>query len=127
MICFGLMGVCCLAFGLAPNAWVAALAWGMLAVAMIVSNTVMVGAIQTIVPNTMLGRFMSIVQMTGAGLSPVGALLGGLLGRIELYYVPLVSGVVILLVMLPAIPAIRRITSQADEIEREAVRVRTLD
>lgn len=127
LICFGLMGVCCLAFGLAPNAWVAALAWGMLAVAMIVSNTVMVGAIQTIVPNTMLGRFMSIVQMTGAGLSPVGALLGGLLGRIELYYVPLVSGVVILLVMLPAIPAIRRITSQADEIEREAVRVRTLD
>lgn len=75
----------------------------------------------------MLGRFMSIVQMTGAGLSPVGALLGGLLDRVELYYVPLVSGVVILLVLLPAIPAIRRMTRQADEVEREAARVRPSD
>lgn len=124
IICFGLMGVCCLAFGLAPNAWLAALAWGTLAVATTVSNTVMIGAIQLIVPNTMLGRFMSIVQMTGAGLAPVGAFLGGLLGRIELYYVPLVAGTVVLLALLPTIPALRRMTRRADEVEREAVQER---
>lgn len=127
VICFSLMGVCCLAFGLAPNAWLAALAWGTLAVATTVSNTVMIGAIQLIVPNTMLGRFMSLVQMTGAGLAPVGALLGGLLGRIELYHVPLVSGTVILLVLLPTLPALRRMTRRADEVEREAAQERPSD
>ena len=50
--------------------------------------------------------------------------LGGLLGRIELYYVPLVAGTVVLLALLPTIPALRRMTRRADEVEREAVQER---
>lgn len=51
-------------------------------------------------------------------------LLGGLLGRIELYHVPLVAGTVVLLALLPTIPALRRMTRRADEVEREAVQER---
>lgn len=84
-----------------------------------VSNIVVVGAIQLVVPSTHLGRVMSIVQITGAGLAPVGALLGGLLGRVELHYVPNVSGAAVLAAFLPTIPAIRRLTRHADDVERD--------
>lgn len=119
LICFTLMTVSYFAFGLAPGAVTAALAFGALAVASTVSNIVVVGAIQLVVPGTHLGRVMSLVQITGTGLAPVGALLGGLLGRVELYYVPIASGAAVLAAFLPTIPAIRRLTRHADEVERD--------
>lgn len=119
LICFTLMTASYFAFGLAPGAVTAALAFGALAVASTVSNIVVVGAIQLVVPGTHLGRVMSLVQITGTGLAPVGALLGGLLGRVELYYVPIASGSVVFAAFLPAIPAIRRLTRHADDVERD--------
>ncbi|GHD35269.1 MFS transporter [Nocardiopsis kunsanensis] len=121
LVCFSLMTASYFAFGLAPGAVTAALAFGTLAVASTVSNIVMIGAIQLVVPGTHLGRVMSLVQITGAGLAPVGALLGGLLGRVELYYVPIASGVAVLAAFLPTIPAIRRLTRHADDVERGTV------
>lgn len=118
-VCFTLMTVSYVAFGLAPDAVTAALAFGTLAVASTVSNIVVLGAIQLVVPSTHLGRVMSIVQITGAGLAPVGALLGGLLGRVELHYVPVTAGVAVFVGFLPTIPAIRRLTRHADDVERD--------
>ncbi|WP_017609184.1 MFS transporter [Nocardiopsis xinjiangensis] len=120
LICFSLMTASYFAFGLAPGAVTAALAFGTRAVASTVSNIVVVGAIQLVVPGTHLGRVMSLVQITGAGLAPIGALLGGLLGRVELYYVPIASGAAVLAAFLPTIPAIRRLTRHADDVERDA-------
>lgn len=115
LVSFGLMGLCCLVFGLVPNAYVAALAWMVLGAAMTVSNVVMIGAAQLIVPGTHLGRVMSVMQVIGFGLAPVGSLLGGLLGRVELSYVPVASGAVILAALVLNAGALRRLTRRADE------------
>lgn len=117
---FVLMGVCCVAFGLAPNAYVAAVVWAVLGAVMTVSNTVMVGVLQLSVPNELLGRVMSAAQMLGFGLTPVGAVLGGLLGRIELWLPPVVTGVVNVLALLAVLPALRALTGRADEAEEQA-------
>ncbi|MDT0328093.1 MFS transporter [Nocardiopsis lambiniae] len=114
LVSFGLMGVCCLVFGLVPNAYVAAAAWMLLGASMTVSNVVMLGAAQLIVPATHLGRVMSVMQVLGFGLAPVGALLGGLLGRVELSHVPVASGIVILVALALNVRALSRLTAKAD-------------
>ena len=121
MMLFVMAGLSCVAFGLSPNAYVAAGFWVVVGFAMTSSNIVLIGAIQLIVPGTQLGRVMSCVQMLGAGLSPVGAVLGGFLGRVELFYVPVATGLVILLTLIPSVPALRRLVSQADDVEAEQV------
>ncbi|WP_306369695.1 MFS transporter [Nocardiopsis sp. CC223A] len=115
VLAFAVMGLACAAFGLAPGAYLAALAWGVLGAAMSVSNIVMLGCVQTVVPGTHLGRVMSCVQVLGFGLAPVGALLGGLLGRVELFYVPVAAGGLILLALLCTAPGLRRLVARADE------------
>ncbi|MFL1378440.1 MFS transporter [Nocardiopsis protaetiae] len=117
---FAVMGLACAAFGLAPNAYLAALAWGVLGAAMSVSNIVMLGCVQTVVPGSHLGRVMSCVQVLGFGLAPVGALLGGLLGRVELSYVPVAAGGLILLALLCTAPGLRRLTARANEVAAAA-------
>ncbi|WP_236568125.1 MULTISPECIES: MFS transporter [unclassified Nocardiopsis] len=120
VVSFGLMGLCCVAFGLVPNAYLAALAWMLLGAAMTVSNVVMLGSAQLIVPGTHLGRVMSVIQVLGFGLAPVGALLGGLLGRVELSYVPVAAGAAVLLALALALRGLRGLTARADEAEAAA-------
>jgi MFS family permease len=122
LVSFGLMGLCCVAFGLVPNAYLAALAWTLLGAAMTVSNVIMLGSAQLIVPGTHLGRVMSVIQVLGFGLAPVGALLGGLLGRVELSYVPVAAGAAVLLALALAVPGLRGLTTRADEAEAAASR-----
>ena len=43
-------------------------------------NVVVVTAVQTVVPNQILGRVSSVFRLTGRGLAPVGLFLGGLIG-----------------------------------------------
>ena len=112
---FAVMGLACAAFGLSPNAYLAASAWCVLGLAMTVANIVMLGCVQTVVPDTHLGRVMSCVQVLGFGLAPVGALLGGLLGRVELFYVPVAAGGLVLLALLFTAPGLRRLVARADE------------
>ncbi|WP_051415847.1 MFS transporter [Nocardiopsis sp. CNT312] len=121
LVSFGAMGLCCLAFGLAPSAYLAALAWMLLGTAMTVSNVVMIGSAQMIVPGDRLGRVMSVIQVLGFGLAPVGALLGGLLGRVELHYVPVAAGTVLLVSLVLAVPGLRALTARADEAEAAVV------
>ncbi|MFE1077292.1 MFS transporter [Nocardiopsis alba] len=119
---FVLMGVCCVSFGLAPNAYMAAAVWAVLGAVMTVSNTVMVGVLQLSVPNELLGRVMSAAQMLGFGLTPLGAVLGGLLGRVELWLPPVVTGAVNILALVAVLPALRALTTRANEAEEKAAR-----
>ncbi|MBR8740464.1 MFS transporter [Nocardiopsis sp. MG754419] len=110
-------GLCFLAFGAAPDAYVAMAAWMLLGYVITSSNIVMLGAIQLIVPGHRLGRVMSFVQVSGTAFGPVAALLAGALGRVELHYVPLASGVLVLVSLALAAPALRRVVTEADRIE----------
>lgn len=116
---FTVTGLCFFGFALAPNAYVAVVAWTILGFATTSSNIVMLGAIQLIVPGGRLGRVMSFVQVSGTAFGPVAALLGGLLGRVELYYVPLASGTLVLVSLALAIRSIRGVVARADRIEAE--------
>lgn len=94
------MGACLLAVGLVPNAWSAALAWGVLGLCMTVTNVSGSLFFQAVVPSRVRGRAAAAFRMVGWGLSPVGALLGGLLGRIDLALPFLVGGLVMVVTPL---------------------------
>ena len=117
LVFFTVAGLCFLGFGLAPNAYAAVVAWVVLGFVITASNIVMLGAIQLIVPGHQLGRVMSFVQVSGTAFGPVAALLAGLLGRVELYYVPIASGVLVLVSLALAVPALRRVVTEADQVE----------
>lgn len=117
LVFFTVTGLCFLGFGLAPNAYAAVVAWVVLGFVITASNIVMLGAIQLIVPGRQLGRVMSFVQVSGTAFGPVAALLAGLLGRVELYYVPVASGVLVLVSLALAVPALRRVVTEADQVE----------
>lgn len=110
-------GLCFLAFGLAPNAYLAATAWVLLGFAITASNILMLGAIQIIVPGRQMGRVMSMVAVSGTAFGPVAALLAGLLGRVALYLVPVASGTLVLAALACAIRALRRVFTEADQLE----------
>lgn len=117
---FLLQAVCCVLVGMAPNAYTAALVWALLGAVMTMSNTVMVSAIQVVVPSSMLGRMMSCAQFLGYGLTPVGSLLGGLIGRIDLRFPAVFAGLVVLVALAWVLPSLRSITQRADAAERAA-------
>ncbi|NKZ00120.1 MFS transporter [Nocardiopsis alborubida] len=94
------MGACLLAVGLAPNAWSAALAWGLMGLCLTVANVSGSLFFQAVVPSHVRGRAAAAFRMVGWGLSPVGALLGGLLGRIDLALPFLVGGLVMVVTPL---------------------------
>ncbi len=94
------MGACLLAVGLVPNAWSAALAWGVLGLCMTVTNVSGSLFFQAVVPSHVRGRAAAAFRMVGWGLSPVGALLGGLLGRVDLALPFLVGGLVMVVTPL---------------------------
>jgi MFS family permease len=110
------MGACLLAVGLAPNVWSAALAWGVLGLCMTVTNVSGSLFFQAVVPSHVRGRAAAAFRMVGWGLSPVGALLGGLLGRIDLALPFLVGG--LFMVVTPL--AFRRAVAECARLSDEA-------
>jgi MFS family permease len=111
------MGACLLAVGLVPNAWSAALAWGLMGLCLTVTNVSGSLFFQAVVPSHMRGRATAAFRMIGWGLSPVGALLGGLLGRIDLALPFLVGG----LVMVATPLVFRRAVAECARLSDEAV------
>lgn len=112
------MGVCLLAVGLVPNAWSAALAWGLMGLCLTVTNVSGSLFFQAVVPSHVRGRAAAAFRMVGWGLSPVGALLGGLLGRIDLALPFLVGGLVMVatpLVFRRAVAECARLSDEATE------------
>ncbi|MCP3013309.1 MFS transporter [Nocardiopsis dassonvillei] len=111
------MGACLLAVGLVPNAWSAALAWGLMGLCLTVTNVSGSLFFQAVVPSHVRGRAAAAFRMIGWGLSPVGALLGGLLGRIDLALPFVVGG----LVMVATPLVFRRAVAECARLSDEAV------
>lgn len=109
------MGLCLLLVAVLPNAWLAAAAWGGLGLCMTVSNIAGSLFFQTVVPSSLRGRASSAVRTFGWGLAPVGALLGGLLGRIDLALPFLIGGLVMVVVPLVFHRAIAECARLSDE------------
>lgn len=111
------MGACLLTVGLVPNAWSAALAWGLMGLCLTVTNVSGSLFFQAVVPSHVRARAAAAFRMVGWGLSPVGALLGGLLGRIDLALPFLVGG----LVMVATPLVFRRAVAECARLSDEAV------
>ncbi|GAA4949879.1 MFS transporter [Streptomonospora halophila] len=120
VLAFGALGALSATFALSPGAVTAGLAWCALAFAAAVVNVVAAGIWQLVVPGALLGRALSCIQTVGQGAAPLGAVLGGLLGRVDLRLPSLAAGTVIVLGTALAAPALRALSHGADAAEREA-------
>ncbi|TQN30232.1 MFS transporter [Haloactinospora alba] len=118
VLSFGVMAGMCVVFGLSPNAVTASLAWGAIAFAITVANVVGIGVSQLVVPGSLLGRVASCMKMISTGTSPLGAVLGGFLGRVDLRLPSLAAGGMVVLGLLLAAPWLRSLVERADEAER---------
>jgi predicted MFS family arabinose efflux permease len=79
-------------------------------------NVVVVSLRQSIVPDLLVGRVNSAFQLLGMGMLPLGAALGGVLGRTLGLRAPfLISGAAMLVTALVAIPTV---TTRAIEAAR---------
>lgn len=81
---------------------------------MVVSNIAASPYYQTVVPDHVRGRIAGVSRMIGWGVTPVGALAGGMLGRIDLALPFLVGGV---LMAVTALLARRIVTETARRVD----------
>jgi hypothetical protein len=78
--------------GLAPQLWLAALGFFLSSVGLIHWNVLVMSLRQSIIPGRLLGRVHGTWRTLLWGAMPVGSLLGGLLGRVDLALPFLVGG-----------------------------------
>jgi Bacterial protein of unknown function (DUF894). len=78
--------------GLAPQLWLAALGFFASSVGVILWNVLVMSLRQSIVPGRLLGRVHGTWRTLLWGAMPLGSLLGGLLGRVDLALPFLVGG-----------------------------------
>lgn len=97
-------GVTLLLTGLAPNVWMAVVAFAASAFAVSVWNVPWGSLRQQIVPPEIFGRVLGVIRTLTWGLFPVATLLGGWLGRVDLRLPFLVGGGVAALAALVAAP-----------------------
>lgn len=109
-------GATTLGIGATTNRWVAGTLLGALGLALTVWNVIVVSLRQAIVPNHLVGRINSNFQLASMGMGPLGAALGGILGRTLGLRAPFfITGVALLAMALLAVPVI---TPQAIEAVR---------
>jgi MFS family permease len=112
-------GATTLGVGASSDPWVAGALLGTLGLALTVWNVVVVSLRQAIVPDQLVGRINSNFQLLSMGMGPLGAALGGILGRTLGLRAPFfITGAALLAMALLAIPVI---TTRAIE----AIRPRT--
>jgi MFS family permease len=80
------------AIGLAPQLWLAAVGFFLSSVGVIVWNVLVMSLRQSIIPGRLLGRVHGTWRTLLWGAMPIGSLLGGLLGRVDLSLPFLVGG-----------------------------------
>lgn len=110
----------CVVFALAPNAWVAAVAWAGVAAAGTWAVVLLAGIVQQVVPERLMGRVLSVKKMLGMGLVAVGALVGGLLGRVHLMAPAWFGAGVFVVATVWVWGWLREGAARADEAERLA-------
>jgi Na+/melibiose symporter-like transporter len=69
------------AFGLSSNPWVAGLTWAISGLVSALWQVVGISLRQSIVPDRLMGRVVSAFRLLAFGTIPLGAVLGGMLGR----------------------------------------------
>ncbi|MFD6948640.1 MFS transporter [Nocardiopsis sp. NPDC060348] len=110
----------CLVFVLAPNAWVAALAWSALAGTSTLAGVLSAGVVQMVVPEHLMGRVLTVEKMLSFSLLPLGTLAGGLLGRVDLRVPAVFAAVVITAATVWVWSRLRVLAARADRAERAA-------
>jgi len=108
-------------FGVGSNAWVGGAMLALVGGGSTVFNVVGVSLRQAIVPDRLIGRVVSTQRMVGFGAVPVGALLGGVVGRTLGVRAPFLLGAAILTASgLLALPVVNNRAIQAARIAAEA-------
>jgi MFS family permease len=90
------------AIGLTTMVAVAAAALAVLGFAVTLGNVIVQSLRQAVTPPQLLGRVVSAYRLIGLGAIPVGALVGGLLGRVDLRLPYLAGAATVVLVLLYA-------------------------
>jgi MFS family permease len=88
-----------LGIGVASNAWLVGALLALLGLGALVWNVVTVSLRQQLVPDQLFGRVNSVYKLLAMGTVPLGALLGGVLGRTLGLRAPFLAGGAILLAM----------------------------
>jgi MFS family permease len=96
--------------GFAPNVWVAVPAYVVSSFGITMWNVPWGALRQDIIPGHLLGRLIGTIRTLTWGVMPIGALVGGLVGRIDLRLPLIIGGIVVVLVSLAA----ARLLLQAD-------------
>ncbi|MFJ9557496.1 MFS transporter [Nocardiopsis sp. NPDC101807] len=117
----GYLGVAAaaIAMGLSPHALVALPAWAFLGFCLAASNIAGSPYFQVVVPAHVRGRASTVFRTVGWGLSPVGAFLGGLLGRTDLALPFVAGGLVMAVAVLHARRAVADAARACDEAEAD--------
>lgn len=100
--------------GLAPQLWLAAVGYFLSSVGVILWNVLVMSLRQSIIPGRLLGRVHGTWRTLLWGAMPVGSLLGGLLGRIDLALPFLVGGGVATLASLLFFRFVTRLPNPED-------------
>ena len=94
---FALLAAVLATLGLTTSVPVAAAALAVLGFAVTIGNVIVQSLRQAVTPPELLGRVVSVFRLIGFGSVPVGALLGGVLGRVDLR-LPYLAGAVVIAV-----------------------------
>ncbi|MDQ7991192.1 MAG: MFS transporter [Propionicimonas sp.] len=111
-----LTSVATVLIGVLPNPWVAAACWAATALGITLWNVLIVSLRQALIPGRLLGRVHGTWRTLLWGAMPLGSLLGGLLGRIDLTLPFVVGGTVSTVVTLAAAGFLRRLPNPEDVV-----------
>ena len=102
LLSLGLLGGVLAVLGLTTATPLAAVALAVLGFSVTVGNIIVQSLRQAVTPGHLLGRVVSVYRLIGLGAIPVGALAGGLLGRVDLRLPYLAGAAAVVLVWLRA-------------------------
>jgi MFS family permease len=116
-----LEGITTVALGLTSNGWVAGALLVALGFQVLVWNVVSASLRQSLLPDELIGRVVSAYHFISMGTGPLGALLGGVLGRMLGLRAPfLLTGLILVPMALLALPVVNTRTVQAARVEASA-------
>jgi MFS family permease len=123
LVTVGLLIAVLVVLGLTTLVPAAGVALALLGFAVTVGNVIVQSLRQAVTPGALLGRVVSVYRLVGLGAIPVGALVGGLLGRVDLRLPYLAGAGVLVLVWVQAAlllrgGAIARARAAAEDAER---------
>lgn len=108
-----LSGVATGLMAIAPEVWTATICFALSAASISVWNVPWGSLRQQIIPPHLFGRVLGMIRTLTWGIFPLATVLGGWIGRVDLRLPYLITGVVLVLVTLPAWGLLVRATRAA--------------